>query len=277
MGGLLEFESWRQWLVLADLTWYLRSSLEIGILTVVIYHLLLALERISAGGKIKGISLALAGVVVAWLMARVFQLHAITWLLQAVIGFSALILIVIFQPELRRLFSRLGGVFPGAVEPAGAAALPQLVEALSYLASRHIGALIVIERRDRLDSYIASSPLDCELTGKALIALFWKDSPLHDGAVIVRGGRIAGAGVILPLTENPVYKGLSGTRHRAAIGLSEDTDGLALVVSEETGQISLADKGALTRNLSRQDVEILLGRVFRAAAASASASGVRAP
>ena len=275
MGGLFDLESWRRWLVLADLTWYLRSALEIGILTVVIYHLLLALERISAGGKIKGISLALAGVVVAWLMARVFQLHAITWLLQAVIGFSALILIVIFQPELRRLFSRLGGAFPGAFEPAGAAALPQLVEALSYLASRRIGALIVIERRDRLDSYIALSPLDCELTGKVLIALFWKDSPLHDGAVIVRGGRISGAGVILPLTDNPAYKGLSGTRHRAAIGLSEDTDALALVVSEETGQISLADGGTLTRNLSRQDVEILLSRVFRVA--SAATSGVRIP
>lgn len=276
MGGMLEFEHWRQWLVLTDLTWYLRSALEIAILAVVIYYVLLALERISAGGKIKGISLALAGVVVAWMLARVLQLHAISWLLQAVIGFSALILIVIFQPELRKLFSRLGGIFPGNSEPAGAEVLPQLVEAIGYMASRRIGALIVIERNDRLDSFISSSPLDCELTAKAMIALFWKDSPLHDGALIVRGGRIAGAGVILPLTDNPEYKGLSGTRHRAAIGISEDTDVLALVVSEETGGISIADKGTLTRGLSRQDVEIVLGRLFRAAAA-ASASGVRRP
>lgn len=278
MDGWLDPERWKQWLVLTDLTWYLRSALEIAILAVVIYYVLLALERIAAGGKIKGISLALAGVVGAWMLARVMQLHAITWLLQASIGFSALILIVIFQPELRRLLSRLGGVFPGAVEPsaAGAAALPQLVEAIGYMASRRIGALIVIERTDRLDSYVATSPLDCELTAKSLIALFWKDSPLHDGAVIVHGGRIAGAGVILPLTDNPEFKALSGTRHRAAIGISEDTDALALVVSEETGAISIADKGNLTRGLSRQDVEILLGRVFRAAAA-ASASGVMRP
>jgi diadenylate cyclase len=274
MGDWLELERWRHWLVLTDLTWYLRSGLEITILAVVIYYVLIALERISAGGKIKGISLALAGVVGAWMLARVFQLHAISWLLQAMIGFSALILIVIFQPELRRLFSRLGGFFPGTPEVAGGATLPQIVEAVGYMASRRIGALIVLERADRLDNFIASSPLDCELTGKALIALFWKDSPLHDGAVIVRGGRIAGAGVILPLTDNPEFKGLSGTRHRAAIGISEDTDALALVVSEETGAISIADKGTLTRGLSRQDVEILLGRVFRAAAA-ASASGVR--
>lgn len=280
MGGLFDIETWRRWLVFTDLTWYLRSAIEIGILAIVIYYLLLALERISAGGKMKGISLALAGVVCAWLLARVFQLHAISWLLQAMIGFSALILIVIFQPELRRLFSRLGGFFPGATEPAGAAVLPQLVEAVAYMASRRIGALIVIERNDRLDSFISSSPLDCELTGKALISLFWKDAPLHDGAVVVRGGRIAGAGVILPLTDNPEYKGLSGTRHRAAIGISEDTDALALVVSEETGAISIADKGSLTRGLSRQDVEILLGRVFRAAAAasaSKSSAGIRAP
>ena len=274
MGDWLELERWRHWLVLTDLTWYLRSGLEITILAVVIYYVLIALERISAGGKIKGISLALAGVIGAWMLARVFQLHAISWLLQAMIGFSALILIVIFQPELRRLFSRLGGFFPGTPEVAGGATLPQIVEAVGYMASRRIGALIVLERADRLDNFIASSPLDCELTGKALIALFWKDSPLHDGAVIVRGGRIAGAGVILPLTDNPEFKGLSGTRHRAAIGISEDTDALALVVSEETGAISIADKGTLTRGLSRQDVEILLGRVFRAAAA-ASASGVR--
>ncbi len=267
----------KQWLVFTDLTWYFRSALEIAILAVVIYYVLLALERIAAGGKIKGIALALAGVVGAWMLARVLQLHAITWLLQASIGFSALIMIVIFQPELRRLFSRLGGIFPGAADQvAGAAVLPQLVESIGYMASRRIGALIVIERTDRLDSYVATSSLDCELTAKSLIALFWKDSPLHDGAVIIQNGRIAGAGVILPLTDNPEFKSLSGTRHRAAIGISEDTDALALVVSEETGAISIADKGNLTRGLSRQDVEILLGRVFRAAAA-ASVSGVRRP
>lgn len=278
MGGWLDLDHWKQWLVLSDLTSYLSSALEITIIAVVIYYVLLALERIAAGGKIKGISLAFAGVVGAWMLARVLQLHAITWLLQASIGFSALILIVIFQPELRRLFSRLGGVFPGTSEPsaAGTAALPQLVEAIGYMASRRIGALIVIERADRLDSYVATSPLDCELTAKSLIALFWKDSPLHDGAVMVQRGRIAGAGVILPLTDNPEFKSLSGTRHRAAIGISEDTDALALVVSEETGAISIADKGNLTRGLSRQDVEILLGRVFRAAVA-ATASGIRRP
>jgi diadenylate cyclase len=268
MDQILQPTWWHRWLVISDLTWYLRSAIEICLLAVVIYYLLLALDRIAAGGKIKGIALTLAGVVGLWMLARLFQLHAISWLLQASIGFSALILIVIFQPELRRLFSRLGRFFPGSSEPTGAAALPYLVEAVDYLSERRIGALIVIERGDRLDGYIATSPLDCELTTKSLIALFWKDSPLHDGAVVVRGGRIAGAGVILPLTDSPEHKALSGTRHRAAVGISEDTDALAIVVSEESGAISIADKGTLMRNLSRQDVEILLGRVFRAAQAA---------
>lgn len=249
----------------SDLPFYLRSAFEIGILSVLIYSLLLALERISAGGKIKGISLFLGLVVTAWMIARLFQLHAITWLLQASIGFSALILVVVFQPELRRLFTRLGGFFPHPESIGGDGAVPQLLDALVYMSSRRIGALIIIERNDNLDDYIHSSPLDCELTAKSMTALFWKDSPLHDGAVILRGGRIAGAGVILPLTNNVEFKSLSGTRHRAAIGISEDTDALALVVSEETGAISMADKGGLTRGLSRQDLEVLLGRIFRGA------------
>jgi diadenylate cyclase len=112
------------------------------------------------------------------------------------------------------------------------------------------------------------------MTAKVLTSLFWKDAPLHDGAVVIRRGRIAGAGVILPLTSNTEFKGLSGTRHRAAIGISEDTDALALVVSEETGAISMADRGALVRGLSRQDVEILLGRVWRGALA-AEVTGAR--
>lgn len=257
-----------RWLAGMDLVWMLRTVIEIGILWLVLYGLLRALERISAGGKLKGISLLLAASVVSWMLARLLQLHAISWLIQTSIGFSAVVLVIVFQPELRRLFSRLGRFFPQGDLGSDANPVPELVEAIEYLSDKRIGALIVLERQDRLDDHISSSPLDCQLTAKALIALFWKNSPLHDGAVVVRRGRVAGAGVILPLTTNPEYKSLSGTRHRAAIGISEDTDALALVVSEETGQISLADRGRLMRGLTPQDLEILLGRTFRAARAA---------
>ncbi len=247
----------------ADIIYYLRSGLEILLITVMIYYLLRALERISAGGKLRGVTLILAIVVIAWMSARALQLHAITWLLQAGIGISALVVAVVFQPELRRLFTRMGGLFPNQDLSSNAAIIGHLGEAISYLASRRIGALIVFERNDRLDDYVVSSPLDCEITTKILITIFWKDTPLHDGAMVIRGGRIAGAGVILPLTNNPVYRGLSGTRHRAGIGISEDTDALVLVVSEETGLISMADRGQFTRGLTRQDVELILTREFR--------------
>lgn len=248
----------------SDIFYYLRSGIEILIITVMIYYLLSAMERISAGGKLRGVTLILALVVVAWMIARFFQLHAITWILQAGIGVSALVMAVVFQPELRRLFTRMGGFFPNQDLSGNASVVAQLGEAIGYLASKRIGALIVFERNDRLEDYVASGPLDCEITAKLITTIFWKDTPLHDGAMIVRGGRIAAAGVILPLTNNPAHRDLSGTRHRAGIGISEDTDALVLVVSEETGQISMADRGQFTRGLSRQDVELILTREFRA-------------
>ncbi len=253
---------WPSWLDWRELSFYSRSGIEIAILYLMLYWLLVGLERISAGGKLKGLSLAVAGLVCAAMVARVAQLHAISWLLQASIGFSAIIMGVVFQPELRRLFTRMGGLFPNQDLSANASIIQQMIDAITSMADRRIGALIVVERSDRLDDYINTSPLDCEVTAKSVMSLFWKDTPLHDGAMIIRDGRIAAAGVILPLTENIEYKHLPGTRHRAGIGISEDTDALALLVSEETGSISVADRGKLNRGLTRQDLEILLGRTF---------------
>jgi diadenylate cyclase len=257
---------------LAGVTWtdalfWLRSGAEIAILWFVLYRVLLALERISAGGKMRGIAIGLGLVGAAWLLARYLELHAISWLLQASLGFLAVILIVVLQPELRRLFARLGGILP-SLEPGGpgdATAATHLIDALTFMSARRIGGLVVVERSDRLDDLVATSPFDCDLTSKALVTVFWKDSPLHDGAVVVRRGRIAAAGVILPLTTNAAYRHLSGTRHRAGVGISEDTDALALIVSEETGAISAADRGELSTGLSQHDLQILLGRVFRGA------------
>lgn len=253
-----ELGSWSVW------SYFLRSAIEIGLLYLLLYYVLVAFERISAGGKIRGLSLVLTGAVVAATVARVLNLHAISWLLQAAIGLSAIILCVVFQPELRRLFTRMGGLFPNNELVGGENLIGQLIDAVTYMVDRRIGALIVIARGDRLDDYINSSPLDCEATAKSVVAFFWKDSPLHDGAMIIRDGRIAAAGVILPLTENIEYKHLPGTRHRAGIGISEDTDAVVILVSEETGTISVADRGKLLRGLTRQDLEVLLGRVFTA-------------
>jgi diadenylate cyclase len=243
--------------------WYIfRSLLEVSALYLLIYWVLIAFERTSGGGKIRGISLIVAAVLASAGAAQILQLHAISWLLQTALGLSAIVVCVVFQPELRRLLTRMGGLFPNQDLSSHAGIIEDLVESVGFMADRRIGALIVIERNDRLDDYVNSSPIDCELTAKTVTSFFWKDSPFHDGAMIVRDGRIAAAGVILPLTENPEYKHLSGTRHRAGIGISEDTDALVVLVSEETGSISVADRGKFLRGISRQDLESMFSRLF---------------
>ena len=245
-----------------DLNFVAKTALQLAVLYLFFYWLLRSLERISAAVKLKGLAVSVVLVVVATSLARFADLHAISWLLENSLSFAAIILAVVFQPELRRLFTRIGGFLPVRYLGDTDLILDQIIDAVEYMSSHRIGALMVIERSDRLDNYVSSSPLDCQITAKLLCTLFWKDSPLHDGAVLIRDGRVAAAGVILPLTENFEYKDLSGTRHRAGIGISEDTDAFAILVSEETGAISCADRGKLTTDLSRQDLEILLGRIF---------------
>lgn len=255
-------------MVCTDMDWdetYFRiinPLLQITILSVLIYWLLTSLEKISAAVKLRGLAIALLLIVFAALAARLAGLHALNWLLQHAISFSAIILAIIFQPEVRRLFTRMGGILGGQVAGDNAQIIDQLVAAVEYMGARRIGALIIIQRNDRLDDYIQAQPLDAQITTKLLCTIFWKDSPLHDGALIISQGRIAAAGVILPLTENFAFKDLSGTRHRAGIGISEDTDAMAILVSEETGIISLADRGKFTRNLSGDDLRIVLNRTF---------------
>lgn len=241
---------------------FLAPAAQIGILGVVIYWVLLALERIAAAVKLRGLAVALIVIVLAALAAEFARMHAITWLLRNAISFSIIILAVVFQPEVRRLFTRMGGLLSTGGTQGTARTVQQIVEAAQYMAARRIGALIVLERTEKLDEYAASHPLDCQVNAKLMCSVFWKDTPLHDGALIIQRGRITAAGVILPLTENYEYKYLSGTRHRAGIGISEETDALAILVSEETGTISVADRGKLTRDLSIEDLEIVLGRLF---------------
>jgi diadenylate cyclase len=251
MSGWLEF----YYVVAAPL-------LQIVLIFLIVYWFLLALERISAAVKLRGLAIAIALIVIGALGSQLAGLHAINWLLSNAISFAAIILAVVFQPEARRLFTRMGGLIGPNSANDNAEIVDQLVAAVEYMAARRIGALIVLQRNNRLDDYIAAAPLDAQVTTKLICTVFWKDTPLHDGAMIIAGGRIAAASVILPLTENFEYKDLSGTRHRAGIGVSEDTDALAVLVSEETGVISIADNGRFTRNLSGDDIRIILQRNF---------------
>ena len=252
--------------ILGDVWFFARSGLEILILWAVLYWLLRSLDRISAGGKMRGLSIGIGVLALSWFAARFMELHAISWLLQASLGFLAVVLIVVLQPELRRLFSRLGGALPALDHGAAGdeQTIRTLVDAAARMSAARIGGLIVIERRDHLDDLITGHGFDCDLSVDSLSTVFWKDSPLHDGAVIVRRGRIAAAGVVLPLTSSPAHAKLNGTRHRAGLGISEETDALAIIISEETGAISVADQGELASRLAPRELDELLRRVFRA-------------
>jgi diadenylate cyclase len=231
--------------VLASFRW--RDALDIFLVSLIVYRLLVAFRGTRAAQMLVGLGILLG----ASLVARRFELYSLGWLLDTFWAFWAIALIVLFQPELRRALARLGqGQLLQVVVGSSRAARAQLVDEVSRaadaLAARQIGALIVIERSGGLRQYAELGvPLDAVASGDLLESLFLPNSPLHDGAVLVEGTRIAAAGCFLPLSRTADIARALGSRHRAALGISEETDAVAIVVSEETGRTSLAVDGRI--------------------------------
>jgi diadenylate cyclase len=247
-----------------------RDALEILIVAYVVYAML----RFLVGTRALQIVFGLMVLAVIYLVAFLLKLSMITYLLGVVFTYGVFAVLVVFQPELRQALARLGQsrvfrVFGGGPGPAIAAEIAEAVERLRRTAT---GAIIVIEREVRLDEYVATgSAMRASVSADLLATIFSPYSPLHDGAVLVRGDEIVGAACILPLTQNPVADRSLGTRHRAALGLSEETDALVLVVSEETATVSLARAGTLERGLTAEEITArLTGRVAAPAAHSSA-------
>lgn len=200
-------------------------------------------------------------VTLVYFLASVLDLATLKWILQTFLSSILLITIIVFQQDIRRALTQVGrSPFHKATEVVDKE-LEEIIRTLFYLSKRRIGALVVIERETKLGDLIESGfKLEARLTKELLISIFMPVSPLHDGAVIISEGRIEHAGCILPLTQNPYINKRYGTRHRAAIGLSEETDAVVLVVSEETQEISIVQHGALTT----ADDEISLTKSLRA-------------
>ena len=191
--------------------------------------------------------LGLMVLLVVYFMATVLDLAAMQWLLNTFLSSLLLIVIIVFQSDIRRALTQVGKSPFRLGQEIAEKDLDEIIRAVFYLSKRRIGALIVLERETGLRDYIESGiTLRARLSKELLISLFMPVSPLHDGGVIVTEGQIETAGAILPLTQNPYVNKKYGTRHRAAIGLSEETDAVVLVVSEETQEISLVRHGALT-------------------------------
>lgn len=242
--------------IIADLGWI--DLLDVSILAVLFYYLFLVIRGTRGVQLLKGLVI----IFLAAFVSRLVGLRALNWFLEKVLAFGALAVLIIFQPEFRNTLIRLAEPgFPGGSPGLGRERIKAVVAAVFYLARHRRGAIIVFEKRVGLGEYISTgTPLDAEISQALLCSLFNPESPLHDGAVIVSGGRAAAAGCLLPLTDRSDLDISHGTRHRAALGLSEQTDALSVVVSEEKGTVSVARRGRLMADLDPERLTRIMER-----------------
>ena len=243
-----------------------RDVLEILIVAYTLYRVLLLFHGTRTLQIVTGLVMLLAVYSAAW----VLKLEMITYVLGFVFQYGAIALLVVFAPELRAALAHLGQARFARIfrQMAQREVTEEIVEAVERLSRSGIGAIVAIEREVSLDPWVESgSPMEAKVSTDLLTTIFTPYSPLHDGAVIIRGDTIIGAGCILPLSQEPLSDRSLGTRHRAAIGLSQETDAVIIVVSEETSTISVALAGRLTRNLTPAQVrDLVSGRPARSAA-----------
>lgn len=238
-----------------------KDIVDMAIIAFGIYHLFRFVRRSRSGQVVK----AIAFIVVAMALANLIPLRVVRTLLNSAVELGVIALVVIFQPEVRRFLEQVGS---GKIKELFVAesysndlenAIKETVEAYAALSRDKVGALMVFERRTLLDDVLKTgTALDCQVSAQLLKNLFWNKAPLHDGAVIVRNGRIVGAGCMLPLSGNVNLSRDLGMRHRAGIGVSENSDAVVAIVSEETGSISVAINGMLKRHLSPETLERML-------------------
>ncbi|RYL94397.1 TIGR00159 family protein [Sporolactobacillus sp. THM7-4] len=237
---------------------YLTDIIDILIVTYVVYKVIMIIRGTKAVQLAKGI-LVIVGV---WFLSSLFQLRTLEWLTNKAITYGIFAIIIIFQPELRRVLEQLGRgrIFTrGIVEEEHKQMTDAIVKASLYMAKRRIGALMSIERKTGLNDYIETGILlNGNLTSQLLINIFIPNTPLHDGAVIIRGNEVVAAACYLPLSESPFISKELGTRHRAAMGVSEVTDCLTVVVSEETGGITVTKNGEMFRDISPEQLKNML-------------------
>ncbi|EEX48202.1 MULTISPECIES: diadenylate cyclase CdaA [Jonquetella] len=249
--------------MLRNLRW--QDCVDILVIAYMIYRVLLLLRNTRAFQLVKGFFL----VTVLSFIARGLALDTLSWLLNQILSLLFFAVPIIFQPELRKVLEELGrgGIWRRQKALArGESMADEVGKALSYLRAHKIGALVVLQRTTGLkDFWSTAVKLNAEITQELLISIFWVNNPLHDGAVILDTDEIIAAGCYLPLTENADLSRWLGTRHRAAIGVTEVSDCISLVVSEERGKISMAINGRLSQDLKDAQIRKLLVQYFAGA------------
>lgn len=237
-------------------TW---NNMSIALDVLIIWYLVYCLFMMIRGTKAVQLAKGIVFIFIVRIVAGLLQLHAVTYIVDQIVSWAVIGIIVIFQPEIRRGLERLGRapIFNGRGESPhdqSVRMVKELDKAIQYMSKRRIGALITIQQDTGLDDYIETGiKLDADITGELLINIFIPNTPLHDGAVIINNNRIAVAAAYLPLSDNNMIPKRLGTRHRAAVGISEVTDAVTIVVSEETGGVTITKNGRFLLDLSRDE------------------------
>jgi diadenylate cyclase len=247
--------NWYDRLLSLQFTW--RDAVDVIVVAFILYNIL-ALIR---GTRAMQVSIGLAVLASTFFIARAFDLPALEAISREILFYLPFAIIVLFQHEIRRALARMGSnpLLAFFTQGGSGTHFEAVVRAVEILSEKHFGALLAIERTQSLRMYAeAAKPIDALVSTELLISIFTPPGPLHDGAVIIRGNRVIAAGAFLPLTATPDPKLAHGTRHRAALGLSEDSDAMIIIVSEENGSIAVASEGTLRENLDRQTLTRLL-------------------
>ncbi|WP_027410621.1 diadenylate cyclase CdaA [Anoxybacteroides tepidamans] len=253
---------------------YLSKIVDILLVWYVIYKLIMVIRGTKAVQLLKGIIL----IILVRIVSNFLGLSTLQWLMDQALTWGFLAIIIIFQPELRRALEQLGRgkLFSrsSVQEEEGQTRMVEaIIKATEYMAKRRIGALISVERETGMGDYIETGiPLNAQISSELLINIFIPNTPLHDGAVIIQKAQVAAAGCYLPLSESPFISKELGTRHRAALGISEVTDSVTVVVSEETGAVSVTKNGELHRDLTPEQFRELLKKELIPATKTTSSS-----
>ena len=263
------------WTTIGNMGWNLTHRLgivdilDILIMAAIIYEVMILVRRTRSSALLKGILLLLVIVTVSSLLG----LTSLNWFLTSILNNGAVVLLILFQPEIRKALEKMGrstllnqGRRVNAGQDSQERIISEIIQTALDLSHRKVGALICFERRTGLQDVIDTGTMvDAEISAPLLENIFEPNTPLHDGAVVIRNDRVQAAACILPLTEASGVSRELGTRHRAGIGLSENSDAVVLIVSEETGTISMARGGQLFRPLQEEDLRMILEEIYTGA------------
>lgn len=245
---------------LAQYRWF-QDTLDIVVVYFICYRLLLMIKGTRAFQMLIGIAL----IVLVQVASRTLEFHTLDWIIDGLWSQIVLASVILFQPEIRRTLAQVGErrFFRNLSPVEGSKFIEETVKASVSMANKRIGALIVLERDTELSTIVEmGTELDAKVTKEILTSIFLPYSPIHDGAAIIRNGRIIAAGCFLPLTLSSNLSKTLGTRHRAAVGLTEESDAVVVVVSEETGEISVVSRGEATRNVDAPALRTILTDIF---------------